>query len=54
MKNLELKSMGVQEMDAKEIKSVDGGLRIYIEGSIQDIYNSSYPKGERWFWQRDY
>ena len=52
MKNLN--EYGVQEMSTGEVENVNGGLVIRFENSTKDIYNSQNPKGERWFWQRDY
>ncbi len=43
MKSLDLKQMGVQELDAKEMKSVDGGnlaLGIAILGAAIYLYNN--------------
>ncbi|HPS11740.1 MAG TPA: hypothetical protein PLB87_00600 [Prolixibacteraceae bacterium] len=45
MKNLE--TMGVQEMNAGEMKNADGGLQIRIFGFL--IYDTECPKGERWW-----
>ncbi|MEN8118977.1 MAG: class IIb bacteriocin, lactobin A/cerein 7B family [Bacteroidota bacterium] len=54
MKNLDLEQMGVQEMDAVEIKEVDGGIWPYLIGAlvgyalsadlgdIADAYNEGY------------
>ncbi|MFV0289617.1 MAG: hypothetical protein ACK5IJ_01765 [Mangrovibacterium sp.] len=52
MKNLN--AFNAQELKRSEMKSVKGGFRIFIDSSTKDIFNSDYPKGERWFWQREY
>ena len=55
MKNLELNEYGVASLNETEVKEINGGgLIIRFENSTKDIYNSNNPKGERWFWQRDY